>query len=326
MLDLNTVGSIDTYLRINDMRQRWDSRRETGNYTADGVAAQSRLVEKLTDKFTRSFSEEPDKNGTEEKEKDGTLEDIRSKYYSGGRLTLNELRYLQSRDTSLYKQAMSSETERLIYERELRCCVTKEDVYRNKMCHIAYAWEKFKSAENDPNMSDEDKANTISGVQRTLSDINSAERDFVASGEFSRLPSQGEVIKANRDMNRAKKEEARAAAEKKAEERSRREERTEKTRNKRKEAARRLEEKKAEKSGRKVKIKAADTRKKRKKFRAKKARYTTAQANNTYEARKVRRAYAKAAYERNKLAAELTRAASRSGSDNEDVSEIDVKA
>lgn len=323
MLDLTAVGSLNTYLKMTDMQQRWNSRRETGDYTADGITTQSRLVRKLTDKFTRTFSEDTDKNeneNTEETEKDSELEDIKTKYHSGGRLTPNELKYLQSKDTALYRQAMSSETERLIYEKQLRCCVTKEDVHRSKLCHLASAWEKLKSAEND-----EDRADTVSEVQRTLNDMNSTERDFVASGEFSRLPSQGEVIKANRDMNRAKREEARAAAEKKAEEKSRREERAEKARSKRKEAARRLEEKKAKKSGKNVKLKAADTRKKRKKFRAKKARYTTAQASNTYEAKKVRRAYAKAAYERNKFAVEITRAAV-SSSDGGETSGIDVKA
>lgn len=279
MLDIMSAGiySVNSYLKNMDMQNKWEQKQRTGNYAADGVKTASQWVEKQRDTFKKS---------EQEKDADTVLESIKKKASYGGRLTSSELKYLQSKDEIAYQQAVAAENERKIYEHELRMCRTKEDVWRYKMNHTVHAAERVKSAMSDPSMSQDDKLSAVMGDHQRMSAVNAAERDFVRSGEYSRLPSQAEKLKAERDLKRAAKEESRAAAEKRAEKKAEQAERTEKAKQKR-------AEEKAKAEGKKVK----KLDKKKRKFKAKKARYTTAQAQNTAEAKKIRSANARADYE-----------------------------
>lgn len=282
MLDILSAPmySVNSYLKNMDMQKKWEQKQRTGNYKADGIKTVSEWVEKQKDTFNKK---------EQKKDSDSVLDSIKNKAARGGMLTASELKYLRSRDEMAYQRALAAENERKIYEHELRMCRTKEDVHRFRMHHIAYSADRVKSAMSDASMSEDDKLNAVMGDYQRMSAINKAERDFIRSGEFSRLPSQAEKLKAERDLKRAQKEESRAAAEKRAEKKAEASERAEKARQKR-------EETKAKAKGKKVR----KLTQKNKKFKAKKARYTTAQAQNTNEARKVRRANARADYEATK--------------------------
>lgn len=286
MLDIKSTDlySVNSYLKNMDMQKKWEQKQRTGNYKADGIKTASEWIEKQKDTF---------KKKEREKDSDSVLDSIKNKAARGGMLTASELRYLRSKDEIAYQRALAAENERKIYEHELRMCRTKEDVQKFKMHHIAYAADRVSSAMSDSSMSEDDKLGAVIGEFQRMSAINKAERDFIRSGEYSRLPSQAEKLKSERDLRRAQKEESRAAAEKRAEKKAEAAEYAEKARQKR-------EETKAKAKGKKVR----KLNKNNRKFKAKKARYTTAQAQNTNEARKVRRANAKADYEATKGYAE----------------------
>lgn len=282
MLDIKSTDlySVNSYLKNMDMQNKWEQKQRTGNYKADGIKSASEWAEKQRDTFEKK---------ERENDRDTVLDSIKNKAAYGGYLTASELQYLKSKDEAAYQRAVTAENERKIYEHELRMCRTKEDVQRYKMHHTAYSAERVKSAVNDASMSDDEKLDSVMGEFQRMSAVNKAERDFIRSGEYSKLPSQAEKLKAERDLKRAQKEESRAAAEKRAEKKAEAKERAEKARQKRK-------EEKAKTEGKKVR----SLSKKKRKFKAKKAKYTTAQAQNTNEARKVRRANAKADYEMTK--------------------------
>lgn len=290
MLDIKATDlySVNSYLKNMDMQKKWEQKQRTGNYKADGIKTASEWIEKQKDTFKKKEQEREKARNS-----DSVLDSIKNKAARGGMLTASELRYLRSRDEMAYQRALAAENERKIYEHELRMCRTKEDVQRFKMHHALYAYDRVKSAMSNSSMSEDEKLDAVMGDYQIMSAINKAERDFIRSGEYSRLPSQAEKLKAERDLRRAQKEESRAAAEKRAEKKAEAEASAEKSRQKRAEA-------KAKAEGKKVK----SLNKKKRKFKAKKARYTTAQAQNTNEARKVRRANARADYEATKGYAE----------------------
>lgn len=283
MLDINSADlySVNSYLKNMDMQKKWEQKQRTGNYKADGIKTAGEWVEKQRDTFEKK---------EQEKENDTVLDSIKKKMYGGGYLSASELQYLRSKDEAAYQRTVTAENEGKIYEHELRMCRTKEDVQKFKMHHLVYSYDRVKSAMSDPSMSEDDKLDSVMGEFQRTSAVNKAERDFVRSGEYSRLPSQAEKLKAERDLKRAAKEESRARAEKRAEKKAEAEEHTEKAKQKRKEEKARAEGKKVRRLS-----------KKKRRFKAKKARYTTAQAQNTNEARKVRRANAKADYEQTRV-------------------------
>lgn len=280
MIDFASIGSVNNYIKNMGMQQNWNRKQQTGSFQPDGAKTIGEWVEKQKQSINEA---------KKEPKEDKLLNDIKNKLSSGNRLLSSELEYLQKNDFETYKQARAAETERNIYERELRMCRTKEDVQKYKLAHTARALENVKSAMNSGGAK-EDKLEAVMGEQKKMSAINAAEKDFVKSGEYSKLPSQAEKLKVERDLRRAKKEESRAAAEKKKEKKAAEQAHSEKIKQKREEQRARLEKKK--------KIKKF---KKRKKFTASKAKYTTAQALNTTEAKKVRRANAKAAYEQSSI-------------------------
>lgn len=305
MLDINSADfySVNNYLKNMDMQNKWEQKQLTGNYKADGIKSASEWIEKQRDTFEKK---------EQEKETDTVLDSIKKKAYGGGYLSESELKYLRSKDEAAYQRAVAAGNERKIYEHELRMCRTKEDVQKFKMHHLVYSYDRVKSAMSDPSMSEDDKLDSVMGEFQRTSAVDKAERDFVRSGEYSRLPSQAEKLKAERDLKRAAKEESRARAEKRAEKKAEAEARAEKARQKRK-------EEKAKAEGKKIK----GLSKKRKKFKAKKAKYTTAQALNTNEARKVRRANAKADYEQTRVFAARAAIAGDTGSTSKS---LDVRA
>lgn len=210
----------------------------------------------------KKLSENPD---AETKRKDKTLTGIMTKLSSGRRLTPAEMRYLQVKDPASYIKAQSVESERAAYERQLKTCRTKDDVHRYKMAHAASALSAVNAAMNDPHMSAEEKFEAVMHIKHKMNAVEKETVKFVKSGDYAALPSDRERIKAHKDMERAKKEERRC----------------------------REANKQAE----------IQPRKEKRKYRKKeKPKYTTQQAQNTREARKVRRACAKAAYEESRNA------------------------
>lgn len=300
MLDISSVPmySVNSYIKNMDMQNKWDQKQRTGNYKADGIKTASEWIEKQKDTFKKKEQERE-----KAKNSDQVLNSIKDKVARGSMLTASELRYLKIKDEMAYQRAITAENERKIYEHELRMCRTKEDVQKFKMHHLAYAADRVSSAMNSSSMSEDEKLEAVMGDFQRMSAINKAERDFIRSGEYSRLPSQAEKLKSERDLKRAQKEESRAAAEKRAEKEAEAEEYAEKARRKR-------EETRAKAAGKKVR----SLTKKKRKFKAKKAKYTTAQAQNTNEARKVRRANARADYEATKGYAERAIISGEAGS------------
>ena len=201
-------------------------------------------------------------SGNQDDEKNTVLTSIKTKVSSGRRLTPAEMRYLQANDPAAYAKAQSVATERAIYQRQLMTCRTKEDLHRFKMAHVASALSEFRSVTHDSGMTLEEKAEAVAHVRNKMSAVADETSKFVRSGDYAALPNEQERIRAEKQLARAKREERRYRnAEKKA--------REEQLRNKEKKRKYRLKEK---------------------------PKYTVRQAENSREARKVRRANAKAAY------------------------------
>lgn len=269
-MDFTTIGSVNNYIKNFDMQQKWKHRQRTGNYAADGKKTMSEWLE--TQKNYVSA------NNPREDKDSRTMAEITNKLSAGERLTPSEMSYLAHKNPTMYKYAKSVESERDAYEQALKRCRTKDDVYKLRVSYAARAVSSVKSAMNNSSIPKEQKLEAVSYERAKMAAIDKAEKDFVKSGGYSRLPTNAERFKAERDLKKAREEERLAAKEKKAEEEERRE------------AA---AEKKASDSKNKTEKTA---KKKRRAVRLKKARFTVKQAENTYEARKVRRANASAAY------------------------------
>lgn len=275
-----------------DMQLKWQQRQNEGRFTS-----------------AKDWLEDQKKKADEaEERKNQRVNEIMNKYSTGAKLTQKELRYLQTRNPAAYARIQAAEAERRIYEKELQSCRTKDEFQRYKMTHLVQSLSNVKAAMNDPSMPVEKKLEAVMGEKRKIDEVNKAEKEFIQRGDYARLPSQAEKMKAERDMKRAKEEELRAAKEKEAEKKEQAEAVREKNAADKARREQLRQERKAEresqdhhnkKSVRKKRVTSLS--KSRKKTRFKKARYTASQAQNTYEARKIRRANARASFARSYL-------------------------
>ena len=252
-MDIYSISSVNSYVKSIDLQQQWQQKKETGSFSPE-----KKSVDEWVDSQKKAIAGDPDR------EKDKTLETIKTKASSGRNLTSAEMRYLQTKDPVAYAKAQAVATERAIYQRQLLTCRTKEDLHRFKMAHVASALSEFRSITHDHSMSLEEKAEAVAHVRNKMSAVNKETFDFVRSGDYASLPSEAERIRAEKQLARAKREEHRC--------------------------------KKAEKKAREEQLRNRKKDKKRKYRLKEKPKYTVQQAANSYEARKVRRANAKAAY------------------------------
>lgn len=141
----------------------------------------------------------------EEQNGDETLQRIMSKWQAGGKLSANEMLYLQKTNPTLYQQVVNAEREAEAYEEELRRCETKDEVRRLKMNKINASIAKIQSAER----AGVPEGARLALAQAELNKIQQIERittQFIESGEFDKLPTDAEKFEAEQAIKEAQRE------------------------------------------------------------------------------------------------------------------------
>jgi len=196
-MSIMMVTSLHTYTKNMDMKMKWQKKQTSGDYTADG-------------KTSLSSSVQDQLNSIRESHKDGSSQmagQIELKLMSGKRLTAAEMDYLKEHDPQTYQKAKAIEMEREAYERELKNCKTKEEVERVKAAHAAAALDRVNDIKNNPNIPGGKKLELIKQEHAKASALDDTIRTFVKSGEYSKLPTEAERLKAEKDMEEARREE-----------------------------------------------------------------------------------------------------------------------
>lgn len=187
-MDFMNMGSINSYIKTLDMANKWRTKKNSGNYAADGAKTVGEWMEKQKKKAEEKRSELSDLN----KKGDSTLANINYKLARGSRLTPAEKEYLRKKDSAAYQRVQNIEAEQKDFENKLRQCKTKDEVRRLKLAYTASALASFNNIKNSPYISAGDKTALISEQQQKMAAIDRSHSDFVKSGEFSSLPTDAE--------------------------------------------------------------------------------------------------------------------------------------
>lgn len=200
-MDVMMISSMHTYTKNMSMQMKWQQKKASGNYGAD--KKNSSVSGNPWKKEQTEGTELPAKTSDSAKE----LGKIRTKLNTGKRLTSDEMAYLEEHDPQLYKQAKTIEMERQAYEQDLKRCKTKEDVQRLKMSRAASSLSAVNEIKNDPNIPSGAKLGLIVQEHCKFSSIEAATQAFIDSGRYSKLPSEQEQRKAEKEMEEARKAE-----------------------------------------------------------------------------------------------------------------------
>lgn len=176
-MDFTTINSLNSYISGLKMQGLWHLRQQNGashqdEITVDGVTFHRR---------------------------DETLASIRAKLEAGGSLTEEERTYLRQHDPQAYQELLQEEQEQAAYERALRSCKTKEEADRLQMNRIGQSLSRIQTVEHDPAIPLHAKLKVAMREKRLVDAAADSMREFVASGDYDRLPSEWEEAKKKPD-------------------------------------------------------------------------------------------------------------------------------
>ena len=176
-MDFTTINSLNSYISGLKMQGLWHLRQQNGashqdEITVDGVTFHRR---------------------------DETLASIRAKLDAGGSLTEEERAYLRQHDPQAYQELLQEEQEQAAYERALRSCKTREEANRLQMNRIGQSLSRIQTVEHDPAIPLHAKLKVAMREKRLVDAAADSMREFVASGDYDRLPSEWKGAKKKPD-------------------------------------------------------------------------------------------------------------------------------
>lgn len=139
----------------------------------------------------------------EAKSNDPALKDIHNKLAMGKRLTKGEMLYLQKNDPVVYQKAKALEDEIAAYESKLKNCRTKEEVQKLRMSQVSASLATVKSTMNNPAIPKGEKLGIIMAEHSKMRAVEEETMKFIKSKEYGELPTEEEKLKAEKDMQEA---------------------------------------------------------------------------------------------------------------------------
>ena len=205
-MNVAMISSLNTYTKTMKMQMKWQQRQSSGDYTSkttsgntsDGTSAVDRILREQQEKAAERMKQSASSVSREQ---------IDTKLRSGKKLSAAEMEYLKEHDPQTYEKARKIQMEREAFERELKKCRTKEEVQRVKLSHAAASMAAVKEADTNPNIP---KGQKLALIMQELAKNNAlcdAERAFIQSGDYGRLPTENERLKAEEDLKKAEEAE-----------------------------------------------------------------------------------------------------------------------
>lgn len=191
------IQSLNTYTKNMEMEMKWQKRKSSSDFSADGTTTIDDWVRQQADEIR-------------EAQKDGSAKlqaQIDLKLNSGQKLTAEEKEYLRTHNPEAYQHVKNLEAEQESYERELKRCRTKDEVERVKMLHTAASLSAVNNIMNNPNIPENKKFELVMREHQKNCSLQESTREFVESGRYAKLPTEAERLKAEKDLKEAEEAE-----------------------------------------------------------------------------------------------------------------------
>ncbi len=198
-MDFMKIGSLTNYAKTMKLKNDWNKKKRENDFQSQSKKTE---LERKNDRFKADY-----KKQQEEHKSDKMLQSINSKLAVGADLTPAELLYLRTKDPNKYKELKNLEQEKKNYERELKQCKTKEEVQRLKMSAVGSALSSINSVKSNPNIPEAARLAVAQGELKKLDEFKKIDAKFAKSGELAKLPTEEEVRQVEKDKYEAKEAE-----------------------------------------------------------------------------------------------------------------------
>ncbi len=196
-MNFAAMQSLNSYTKNMEMQMKWQKRKETNDFSADGSTTINDFVKKQADEIRQA-------------NKDGSSKlqaQIDLKLKCGQSLTAEEMEYLRKNDPESYQHVKSMQAEQKQYEEELKRCKTKDEVERVKMLHTAGSLNAVNSIMHNPAIPEEKKFELVMREHHKNAALQQSTKEFVESGKYAKLPTEAERLKAEKDLKEAQETE-----------------------------------------------------------------------------------------------------------------------
>lgn len=198
MYGVKLIGNVRDYARMMEMKNKWTQKQQAARSTEkwnlhpETKAEEERLIETMT--ASVRFQEEAE-NGDK-------MQEIRHKMLLGSPLTKEEREYLKENSPETYEEYVQAEEERKreekAYREALRRCRTQEEVERLRSSAVSRCLVRAKAIEATPNIPPERKAQKLAEEGRKAADVDRSTKEFIRKGEYRRLPTETEEVRAEK--------------------------------------------------------------------------------------------------------------------------------
>lgn len=255
------------------MQVKWQTKKKSGDYSADGKKTVAQWAAEQKKKIRESAEGVGNTvDGEYDKSKDKVLKSITEKLNRGDKLTYSEKQYLQKRDPQAYQEVCDLEQEQAYYESQMRRCRTKDEFHKLRLIRTMSSASTVRSVQSNPHITQERKLKVIVDEQKKNAAMEKSEKEFIRQGGLSRLPTQAECIAAAKKLAEARR------AEKKPKEKTVKKEVPKKTQSVK------------DKDGKKTQKTETKTVTVKKKTYSLKRKITNAEAEQSYVVKKVKKA------------------------------------
>ena len=178
------TGTIKNVVKLQFLENKWQQKKNDIN--AKKPIKEMTQEERMLADFQKQV----------EKERESNLHaDLYNKLKSGGKLTSEEISYLEQNDPEALRKYREDQAEKEAYERELKNCKTKDEVDRVKMNKLGNFAAQAKKITTDPYIPLDKKVELMNQLNDKLCRVNQAHMEFLDSQQYRDMPTEAELLK-----------------------------------------------------------------------------------------------------------------------------------
>ena len=176
------TGTIKNVVKLQFLENKWQQKKNDIN--AKKPIKEMTQEERMLADFQKQV----------EKERESNLHaDLYNKLKSGGKLTSEEISYLEQNDPEALRKYREDQAEKVAYERELKNCKTKDEVDRVKMNKLGNFAAQAKKITTDPYIPLDKKVELMNQLNDKLCRVNQAHMEFLDSQQYRDMPTEAEL-------------------------------------------------------------------------------------------------------------------------------------
>lgn len=199
-MNFANISTLNSHVKNMGLEWKWNQKKDSNDFTSKGKAS-------INDWLEAKIAQEKEEAARLHQKRDKTMDTIQAKIYSGKKLTAEEKRYLQEKDPKTYEKVKANEMEQKSYEEALKKCKTKEDVERLEMSHMATSFSAVNSIMHDPHIPEGEKLKLVLAEHQKVKALEASTQEFIESGRYHKLPTEAEQRKAEKDLEEAEQTE-----------------------------------------------------------------------------------------------------------------------